>query len=77
MFRNPAGIIVGRGGGSVGEIRRRLQEAAMGVSGQREQSLSPKTQKDDDDNAILKRINKTSILLQSTFKRKFTFTATS
>ena len=30
----------------------------MGVSGQGEQHLSPKTQKNDNDNAIRKRINK-------------------
>ena len=42
----------------MGEIRRSLQEAAMGVSGQGEQHLSPKTQKNDNDNAIRKRINK-------------------
>ena len=29
----------------------------MGVSGQREKSLSPKTQKNDDDNAIRKIVN--------------------
>ena len=46
-----------RDGRSVGEIRRSLQEAAMGVSCQREQSLSPKTQKNDNDNSIRKIIN--------------------
>jgi len=45
----------------VGEIRRSLQEAAMGVSGQGEKSLSPKTQKNDNDNAIRKIINKRKI----------------
>ena len=35
-------------------MRRNLQEAAMGVSGQGEKSLSPKTQKNVNDNAIRK-----------------------
>ena len=59
MVRNPAGINQGeRGGRSVGGIRRRLQEVAMGVSGQGEKSLYPKTQKNDNVNAIRKIINK-------------------
>ena len=41
----------------MGEIRRSVQEAATGVSGQGEKSLSPKTQKTDNDHAILKIIN--------------------
>ena len=40
----------------MGEIRRSLQEAAMGVSDQEEQSLSPNTQKNNSDNAIRKMI---------------------
>ena len=31
----------------MGEVRTTFQESAMGVSGQGEQSLSPKTQKND------------------------------
>ena len=55
---NPVGIKQGeRDIGSVGEIRRRLQEAATGISLQGEKSLSPKTQKNDSGNAIRKMIN--------------------
>ena len=36
----------------------RLQEAAMGVSGQGEKSLFPKTPKNDNDNEIRKIIDK-------------------
>ena len=42
----------------MGEMRRRLQEAAMGVSAQGEKPLDPKTQKNDKENAIRKIINK-------------------
>ena len=40
------------------EIRRSLQEAAMGVSSQGDKSLSAKTQKNDTDNAIRTKISK-------------------
>lgn len=42
----------------MGEMHRGLQEAAIGVSGREENSLSPPTQKNDNDNAIRKIINK-------------------
>ena len=42
----------------MGEMHRRLQEAAIGVSGREENSLSPTTQKNDNDNAIRKIVNK-------------------
>ena len=42
MVRNPAGIKYGeRDGRSVGEMRRSLQEVAMGVSGQGEKVSVP------------------------------------
>ena len=40
------------------EIRRSLQEAAMGVSSQWEKSPSAKTQKNNTDNVIRKKISK-------------------
>ena len=50
----------------MGEIRRRLQEATIGVSGQGENSLFPKSQKNDiNDNAIRKIINKTTMLYKT------------
>ena len=47
----------------MGEIRRSLQEAVMGVSGQGEKSFSPKTQKNNNDNTIREVINKVSDFL--------------
>ena len=38
----------------MGKIRRRLQEAAMGVSGQGNKYISPKTQLNGKDNEIRK-----------------------
>ena len=52
---------------SVGEIRRSLQEATMGVSGQGDKPLSPKTQKNDDDNSVRKIINKSNMLYTGLF----------
>ena len=53
----------------------------MGISGQGEKSLSPKTQKNDNDNAIRKIINKPVtegwcfiiIFLRQVFSRLFSF----
>lgn len=42
----------------MGEINRRLQEAAIGVSRREEDTVSPTTQENDNDNAIRKIINK-------------------
>ena len=41
----------------MGEMHRRLQEAAIGVSGREENALSPTTQKTDNDNEIQKIIS--------------------
>ena len=60
MVKNPAGIKWGeRDGRSVGEIRRRLRWVYLAKS---EKSLSPKTQKNDDDSAVRKIINKLSFV---------------